>query len=134
MTMESVPRRLLLVVEDEAQMMRMLREALVSEGFTVIGTRTAEDALARSSTEHPDLIVLDLMLPGLDGIGFMSKMRELPWGKRLPVIVLTNLSPDEKVMRGIVHDEPAYYLIKANTSMDEIVSKIKSVLAPVSVA
>ena len=120
--------KLLLVVEDDTQMMRLLKETLASEGFSVIETRSAEEALLHATSEHPDLMVLDLMLPGLDGMDFLDNVRKAAWGKHLPVVILTNVSPDDKIMTGVARDEPAFYLIKANTSMAELVSKIKNVL------
>lgn len=121
-------RKLLLLVEDDIQMVRLLKDALASEGFSIIASGSAEDALHHAHAEHPDLVVLDLMLPGIDGMSFLDNIRKEVWGKHLPVIILTNVSPDDKIVSGITRDEPAYYLIKANTSMDEIIGKVKNVL------
>ncbi|PIR83654.1 hypothetical protein COU18_03155 [Candidatus Kaiserbacteria bacterium CG10_big_fil_rev_8_21_14_0_10_51_14] len=120
--------KLLLIVEDEARMAHMLKETLESEGFTVSEARSAENAFASAESDRPDLILLDIMLPGIDGMSFLKNMRASAWGKKIPVIILTNVSPDDQIMEGIVRDGPSYYIIKAETSMDDIVAKVKTTL------
>jgi DNA-binding response OmpR family regulator len=128
MTDTTDTRRVLLIVEDEASMMRLLKDALEGEGFAIMQAATAERAMEDATTQHPDLILLDLMLPGMHGMSFLEKVREQDWGKKLPVVILTNVSPDQDIMSGVVRDEPSYYVIKANASMDEIVAKVKVAL------
>ncbi|OGG60772.1 hypothetical protein A2765_01510 [Candidatus Kaiserbacteria bacterium RIFCSPHIGHO2_01_FULL_56_24] len=126
--MATASPKLLLIVEDEARMTRMLKEALEGEGFSVKEAVSAENALMHAEQDHPDLILLDIMLPGLDGMGLLKRMRQSAWGKKIPVIILTNVSPDDGIMTGVVRDEPSYYIIKADSSMDDIVSKVKIAL------
>ena len=120
--------KLLLIVEDEPSMMKMLRESLEADGFSVVQTANADQALTHASTDRPDLVLLDLMLPGESGMSFLKKLRESTWGKKMPVIILTNVSPDDRIMSAVARDEPSYYLIKAVTSMDDILAKVKATL------
>jgi two-component system KDP operon response regulator KdpE len=75
-----------LVIEDEPQIRRFLRATLASQGYTLIETDTAEDGLRQAATRQPDLIILDLGLPDLDGLAVTQRLRE--WN-RVPIIVLS---------------------------------------------
>lgn len=89
--------------------------------------------LAVALREKPDIILLDIMMPGFDGMALMKNLRqareqsgqENEWGKHVPIILLTSLSADDKIMIGIIRDEPAYYIVKDNFSLDDIVEKVK---------
>jgi len=76
----------ILVVDDEPQIRRLLRTTLKPLGYTISEASSGEEALARAGTEHPDLILLDLGLPDLDGTDVIRRLRE--WS-RVPVIVLS---------------------------------------------
>ena len=77
---------LVLVVEDEAQILKFLRAALTSHGYRYVEARTGEEGLRQAATRSPDVIVLDLGLPDLDGLEVTRKLRE--WS-RTPVVVLS---------------------------------------------
>ncbi len=75
-----------LLVEDERQMRRFLRLTLQSEGYAVIEAETAAEGLSQAATRNPDIILLDLGLPDMDGLEVIAKLRE--W-TALPVIVIS---------------------------------------------
>ena len=75
-----------LVVDDEVQILRFLRPALESEGYRVVEAQTGREALVQASTRAPDVIVLDLGLPDIDGLEVLSRLRE--WCAA-PVIILS---------------------------------------------
>jgi two-component system KDP operon response regulator KdpE len=75
-----------LVIEDELQIRRFLRATLSSHGYTLIEAGTAEDGLSQATTRQPDLVILDLGLPDLDGLDVTQRLRE--WS-RVPIIVLS---------------------------------------------
>lgn len=126
--MEQNNKKTILVVEDEAPMRRLMTEALTEGGFDVIQAEDGKSGLAMALEKHPDLILLDLILPELDGMTVMQKLRHDVWGKAVPIILLTNLSANDHIMRGVVNDEPAHYLIKTNLTVQDVVEKVKSVL------
>jgi len=64
----------------------------------------------------------------MDGITMMETLRQDEWGKRVPIIILTNLDASDKIIDTILKDQPSYYLLKANTKLEELVDKIKDVL------
>lgn len=117
-----------LIVEDEGFLLDLLSNKLKSEGFAVIGAKNGEEGLKTTLEEKPDLILLDLIMPVMDGITMLKKLRESEEGKTVPVIVLTNLSESEKVEEAIkagVHD----YLVKTAWSPEDMVKKIKEKFA-----
>jgi DNA-binding response OmpR family regulator len=123
----SHPKRAL-IVEDEERMAELLGNAFAKAGFSVLHAKDGEEGLASALADHPDVVLLDLMLPGMDGLEMLHNLRKHEGGKDIPVIILTNLSPDDRIMGEVVHDEPSFYLIKANTSIEEIVSKAKTMV------
>ena len=78
-----------LVVEDEETLINNLADKLKAEGFSVITARDGEVGLEKIRTEHPDLIVLDIMLPGLDGLSICRMVRHDPTTAHIPIIMLT---------------------------------------------
>jgi two-component system KDP operon response regulator KdpE len=76
----------ILLIEDERQMRRFLRVALQSEGYSIIETETAADGLSQAAMRNPDIIILDLGLPDMDGLEVIKKLRE--WSA-VPVIIIS---------------------------------------------
>ena len=118
----------ILIVEDEQPMLDALKDKLVSEGFVVVGARDGEEGLATAFREHPDLILLDLIMPKMDGISMIKNLRSDAWGHKVPVIILTNLSPDNNIIKTIEENSPAFYLVKSDWNINDIVSKIRDLL------
>jgi len=125
MTEEQI--KTILVVEDDPPVLKTLVDKLTEEGFRIIEAHDGEEGLMIADRDHPDLILLDIVMPKMDGMTMLKKLRqESEWGKSVPVILLTNLSPDEeKINKGITEDEPAYYLIKTNWSLNDVVQKVR---------
>ena len=118
---------LILVVEDEKILSDTLKERLVNEGFNVINAFDGLEGFNLAITEHPDLILLDLLLPKVDGLSMLKKLREDAWGAHAKVIILTNVSDPTKVAEGMkVGVGDVYeYLVKTNWSLDYVVARIK---------
>jgi DNA-binding response OmpR family regulator len=134
MTKETQDNKKLLIIEDiedDASLRNALKDKLAHEGFSVIGAKDGEEGLEIALREHPDLILLDILMPKMDGLMLMKKLREASeWGKNVPIILLTNLSPDdEKINQAITEYAPAYYLVKSNWSISDLVEKIKERLS-----
>ena len=84
--MTSNEEALVLLIEDEPQIRRFLRAALVAKGYRLIESDTGEDGLLQAATRQPDLVIVDLGLPDLDGVDVIKKLRE--WAL-MPIIVLS---------------------------------------------
>jgi DNA-binding response OmpR family regulator len=122
---------LILVVEDEEILARTLEEKLISEGFDVLKAVDGGEGLQIALTEHPDLILLDLLMPKVDGLTMLKKLREDPWGSKAVVMILTNVSDPAKVAEGMNlggNDGTYEYLVKTNWSLEDVVSRIKQKL------
>ena len=121
----------ILIVEDDKSLRDVLHNKFSLEGFNVLEANDGEAGLAIALREHPDLILLDILMPKMDGITMMKKLREAnEWGKHVPIILLTNLSADdEKINQAITDNTPAYYLVKANYTIADLVEKIKERLS-----
>jgi len=91
----SIQRPRILIVDDEADLLAVLRFGLEAEGFDVISASDGEEALKRAREEHPDLMVLDLMLPKLDGYKVCRALKFDERYKMLPIIILSARSSEQ---------------------------------------
>ena len=116
-----------LIVEDEEILLTALSEELKQEGFDVVGAKDGIEGVEKAISEKPDLILLDLVMPRLDGIGALKQIKENPDIKDIPVVILTNLSDYDKVSDALSLGAMDY-LVKANYRLEELVNKIKVVV------
>ncbi len=79
----------ILIADDEVFMLRLLEMTLKKGGYEVISCRDGNEALAAALAAPPNLIVLDVLMPGLDGLGALKQLKENPATKKIPVIVLS---------------------------------------------
>ncbi len=120
----SQTKKTILVIEDELDLCKILKEKFEYEGFNIIEAHNGESGLNVALKEHPDLILLDIVMPIMDGVTMLKKLREDKWGKHVPVIILTNLSETKKASEGIESD--VYnYLVKSNWELNDIVSLVR---------
>lgn len=114
----------ILIIEDEPDIREAMAEAVAQAGFTVSTAENGAVGLERALGEHPDLIVLDIVMPVMDGHAFLEKLRLDPWGKQVKVIMLTSMD-DVKNIANAHEGSITDYIIKAHSSLDDIVNKIK---------
>lgn len=119
----------ILIVEDELPLLNVYADRFSNEGFLVFKASNGQEGLDLAIKEKPDLILLDILMPVMDGLTMMQKLRENDtWGKTVPIILLTNLSAEEKKIKDIVNEnQPAYYLVKLDWSLSAIIEKAKMV-------
>jgi two-component system, OmpR family, alkaline phosphatase synthesis response regulator PhoP len=91
----------ILVVDDEQDILELLSYNLEREGYSVIPVETGEAAVEKASSQKPDLIILDLMLPGIDGVEVCRRLRSREMIKDIPIIMLTAKSEDSDVITGL---------------------------------
>lgn len=119
-----------LLVEDERKTAEMLRDALLSEGINVTWVADGPSAIARLQEAAPDLIILDLKLPGMMGEQVLEKIREID--QFVDVIVYTNYQ-DPPVMQKLINLGVEGYISKgAAADLWETVDKVKAILDPFS--
>jgi len=114
----------ILIVEDETSLRHALRDKLTRENFAVLEAKNGEEGLEVALREHPDLILLDIVMPKMDGITMLKKLREYLWGKSAKVIILTNLSDNEKVAEAM-RQETFEYLVKSDWKIEDVVAKVR---------
>ena len=114
-------------IEDERTLQKMLGEALEAAGFSVASANDGETVLALVLQEMPDLVLLDLILPKMDGFSVLQTLKGDEKTKDIPVMVLTNLEAAEDVEKVITLGATTY-LVKANYDLPDIVAKVKEVL------
>jgi len=124
-------QKTILIIEDELPQLKSLADEFTDEGFRVLKAQNGEVGLTMALREHPDIILLDMVMPVMDGMTMLKKLRgENVWGRGVPVILLTNLSADdEQRTRDITATEPAYYLVKSRWTLRDVVEKVRERLS-----
>lgn len=123
-------KKTILITEDEPAMLKILVDKLTESGFQTLQATNGNEGLQQALLHHPSLILLDVLMPQMDGMAMLNRLREDPWGKTVPVIMLTNVSADtNETLEKIVNTQPAYYFVKSNTKLEDIVEKIKDILS-----
>lgn len=119
-----MPKKIL-IIEDDKFLRELIVQKLSKEDFGVSEAIDGEEGIKKIKEEKPDLILLDLILPGIDGFEVLSRMKEDPALTSIPVIILSNLGQKEDVERGLKLGA-VDYLIKAHFTPGEIIEKVKA--------
>lgn len=117
----------ILVVDDEKSVVEVLTKKLQLEGYDVSVALDGQEALDKISKEKFDLILLDIIMPVLDGMSVLRRLKESDETKNIPIIVLTNLQDDDKISEVVIQGQ-SDYLIKANYSLDDLMAAVKKKL------
>lgn len=127
--MEQKTEKTLLIVEDEVPLLTALVEKFTREGFHILQARNGEEGLESALRNHPDLILLDIIMPKMDGITMLEKLNKStdPWGKKTEVIFLTNLSDISNIEK-VSQLGANEYLIKSDWKIDDVVKKVREKL------
>jgi DNA-binding response OmpR family regulator len=114
----------ILILEDEPDIREAIAESLKDAGFTVFTAENGAVGYDTALAEKPDVILLDIVMPVLDGHATLKKLRQDPWGKDVQVIMLTSMDDVHNV--GSAHEHKITdYLIKPHSSLAEIVNKVR---------
>ena len=116
----------IIVVEDEADILDVIEYNLTREGYKVLGFRDGEQGLEAIRGEEPQLVLLDLMLPGIDGIEICKKVKEDPVTRDVPVIMITAKTEESDVVLGLGVGADDY--VSKPFSPKELVARVKAVL------
>jgi CheY-like chemotaxis protein len=127
MDKEKPEQKRILAVDDENDVLLIIKTALQSEGYKVLTATNGFDGLAIAEDQSPCLILLDLMMPEMDGMEVLRKLKESKKTDRIPVIILTGLSDRNKV-RQALDQGTSYYIVKPFDYQD-LVSKVKLALS-----
>lgn len=120
-------KKKILVVEDEKAFLDVLKGELEREGFEVFEAKNGEEGLKAAVVSRPDLILLDILMPVMDGVEMLKKLREDEWGRNAKVITLTNLNDSEMVSK--VLEQGSYeYFVKSDWSVEDLIKRVKEIL------
>ncbi len=117
----------ILIVEDEEAIRNVMYDALTGEGFSVSVAKDGYEALAKVSEIKLDLILLDVLMPRMDGTAVLKELKSKEETKSIPVIMLTNLDEIESVSKA-VDAKVTDYIVKSDWSIQDIVTKVKNKL------
>lgn len=120
--------RTILIAEDDPLLSRMYETKFIKEGFSVVVAKDGEDCVRLALERKPACILCDVMMPRLNGLDAVERIRSTPNGKEIPVVMLSNLTRTEEVARaktlGVFE-----YLIKSNTTPKDVVAVVIRALA-----
>jgi len=122
-------KKKILLVEDDSFLAGMYVSKLNLEDFEVSLADNGEDGLKIAKHKLPNLILLDILLPQMDGFEVLKRLKENPQTAKIPIILLTNLGQKKDVDRGLALGAKDY-LIKAHFMPNEVIAKIKKILRP----
>ena len=118
----------ILIVEDESEVIQMLSSTLKQEKFEIIEAKNGAEGLEIALSSKPDLILLDIEMPVMDGISMLKELKKDNTVKNIPVIVLTNYS-DAKNIAEAMENGASGYLIKVELKNGDLVKNIKNTLS-----
>ena len=117
----------ILIVEDDFFLIKLCQKKLEKEGFEVFLAQDGNEGIEQAKKNIPDLILLDIILPGIDGFDVLKTLKNESSTKAIPIVLLSNLGQKEDIDKGSALGATDY-LIKAHFSPQEIVDKVKEIL------
>lgn len=118
----------IICAEDDKLISASLIEGFTAAGFEAIPAYDGEEAMTKIKESMPDVVLLDIMMPKLDGLGVVWELKANPETAQLPVVMLTNLS-DPETLSKILEAGVTDYLLKSEQTIDQIIDKVKEVMA-----
>jgi DNA-binding response OmpR family regulator len=125
--MPTKPKANVLLVEDDVFLSGIYKKKFEMEGYKIATADNGEQALVEVKKKKPDIVLLDILLPKLDGFAVLEKLQADAGTKEIPVILLTNLGQKDDVEKGLKAGA-VDYLIKAHFKPSEIVEKVRKTL------
>jgi CheY-like chemotaxis protein len=119
----------ILIVEDELAYLNLLSNQLTEKGYKVTVAMDGKQGLKKAKAQPPDLIILDIRMPVMDGMTMLELLRQDRKTKHTKVIILTNLEPDKDIIEKVVKERPLYYCVKSDIKFHELLAKVKELVA-----
>ena len=116
----------ILIVEDVSSLQTAIKEILEDSNFKVLTASNGDEGLQKAFAKKPDLILLDIVMPKMDGLSVLRLLRKDKWGKNVPVIILTNLSDKAKLAEAEKYNVD--YYIKSDWEIEEFVDIVNNKL------
>ena len=124
-------KKKILVIEDELPLLKILVSELSLEGFQVFSAGDGQEGLKLAVAKKPDLILLDLIMPKIDGMTMLKKLREDEWGKDASVLILTNLEGDTQKTLEALESGVFEFMVKSRWQLEDVKKRVKEKLSVV---
>lgn len=121
---EHQTNNIILVVEDEQSLLTILQQEFETAGFKVLAAQNGDEGLQLALKEHPSVMLVDILMPKMDGLTMLQKIRQDEQGKKIPAIILTNVTDMETTAKALESDVYEY-LIKSDWEPKRIVDMVK---------
>lgn len=125
--MNTAAKNKVLIVEDDKALSGALGDKLISKGFFILTAANGEEGLKTALKDKPDLILLDIIMPKMNGLNMLKKLRGNPWGRTVPVLLLSNDDNPEHI-RETLKNNASDYLIKSDWELEKVIDRIKEIL------
>jgi two-component system alkaline phosphatase synthesis response regulator PhoP len=116
-----------LIIEDQPSLSGALKDKFIRAGFRVLIAEDGKKGLKAALKDKPDIIILDILMPFMDGLTMLGKLREDPWGEKVKVIMLTNISEPDLLTQSLTKSA-VKYLVKSDWTINDVVKKVKKEL------
>ena len=118
----------ILIIEDDPLMSRLYQKAFTFEGYQVVAAFDGEEGWEKMKQENPNIILLDIMMPKMNGLEFLQKIKKDPDYKKIPVVCLTNLAGQQDAEKALFLGA-VKYIVKSEYEPKQVVNMIKEILA-----
>lgn len=120
-------RKKILVVEDEEALLEVLKDRLENEGFDVLVAKDGAAGLIMALEKKPDLILLDIIMPKLDGLSMLKQLRDYEAGKDIRVVFMTNVNDSKEVHEALQYGARDF-MVKSDWAISDLVASIRNLL------
>ena len=127
MEQNQTDQKMILIVEDDVFMANLLERKFQQKNFQISRAENVDEARKIVQSSQIDLILLDIILPGTDGLTFLKELKSNSLSQNIPVIITSNLGQQEEVERGLAEGASGY-IVKAHATPGEIVDKVEEIL------
>ena len=125
--MDTEQKKKVLVVDDDDNLRNILKDALGAAGFAADGAADGEEGLKKAIETHPDVIMLDVMMPKMDGWQMLEKLRADVWGSKAKVIMLTSLGQMDNIAHAV--DKKVFtYIVKSDLDLSNIAETVNNMI------
>jgi DNA-binding response OmpR family regulator len=121
-------KKKILVIEDELALLKILCDQLTERGYEVSQAMDGKEGLEKAKSINPDLIMLDIKMPVMDGMTMLNLLRKEKGGDKIKIIILTNIEPDAGIIEDVINDRPFYYFLKSDTKLQNLFAKVEKLL------
>jgi two-component system, OmpR family, alkaline phosphatase synthesis response regulator PhoP len=115
------------IIEDEEMLLSALHDEMGNAGYRVISAKGGREGLELAKTEHPDIILLDILLPEMDGFEVLQRLKDDEQTESIPVLILSNIGQKYDIQKGLELGAVAY-LEKSSTDINNITEKVKEII------